>query len=240
MSIDHDEHLLTAEQVRRKDYDRSLRIWWEFMRGFNAFRGLGSTVTLFGSARFGEDHEYYDLARRMGRSLANHGYSVMTGGGPGLMEAANRGAQEVGGRSLGCNIRLPHEQYANPYVERSLEFHYFFVRKVMLLKYSSAFVVLPGGFGTLDEIFETATLIQTGKIKNFPIVVLGTQYWSDLTRFLEDTMLPAGTIDSADLSLFFSTDDPDEGTEYILKEVGKPLPRKRSRREEKKRRQLGA
>src|SRR5262245_21448532 len=156
---------LQGPQARRSELFRAIRIFIEFIRGFRALHFVGPCVTVFGSARFKEDHPYYALGREVGRALARAGFTVMTGGGPGIMEAANRGAKDVGGRSVGCNIELPEEQRPNPYLDRWITFRHFFVRKVMLVKYSYAFVALPGGFGTLDEIFETATLVQTGKIK---------------------------------------------------------------------------
>ena len=156
---------------------RAARIFCEFIRGFRTLHFVGACVTVFGSARFTENHPYYDLARQCGAELAKAGFTVMTGGGPGIMEAANRGAKETGGRSIGCNIQLPREQKPNPFVDQWITFRHFFVRKVMLVKYSYAFIALPGGFGTLDEIFETATLIQTGKIRDFPLVLMGIEYW---------------------------------------------------------------
>ncbi|HYB44324.1 MAG TPA: TIGR00730 family Rossman fold protein, partial [Candidatus Methylomirabilis sp.] len=160
---------LQGPQRRGFELARALRIFAELMRGFRSFHFLGPCVTVFGSARFGEHHPYYGLAREVGAGLARSGFTVMTGGGPGIMEAANRGAKEAGGRSVGCNIELPEEQRPNGYLDRWITFRYFFVRKLMLIKYSYAFVAMPGGFGTLDELFETATLIQTGKIRDFPI-----------------------------------------------------------------------
>jgi uncharacterized protein (TIGR00730 family) len=165
-------------------------------------------VTVFGSARFTPNHRYYDLARRVGAELAREGFATMTGGGPGLMEAANRGAQESGGCSVGCSIRLPHEDLPNPYLDIWMPFRYFFVRKVMLVKYSRGFIVLPGGFGTLDEIFETATLIQTDKIHDFPIVLMGQEFWNPMVDFLIDTMAVEGTIDRRDVDRLIRTDDP--------------------------------
>jgi uncharacterized protein (TIGR00730 family) len=182
----------------------------EFLRGFRALHFVGPCVTVFGSARFPEDHPYYALARAAGARIAHMGFTVMTGGGPGIMEAANRGARDASGRSIGANITLPHEQKPNPYVDRWVEFRYFFVRKVMLVKYSYAFVVLPGGYGTLDELFEAATLIQTGKIRNFPIVLMGKAYWEPLIKMVRDTMLAAGTISPADVDLLPITDSVDE------------------------------
>ena len=156
-------------------------------------------VTVFGSARFSEEHAYYKLARELGRKLAEAGYTIMTGGGPGIMEAANRGAKEAGGLSIGANIVLPHEQGANPYMDRFMEFDHFFVRKVMLVKYSCAFVVMPGGFGTLDEVFETITLMQTDKIQDFPVILMGVEYWGPLIDFLQKTLITHATIGEADL-----------------------------------------
>jgi hypothetical protein len=170
---------------------------------------------VFGSARFQEGHEHYELARKLGRALAEAGYAVMTGGGPGIMEAANRGATEAGGLSLGCNITLPKEQRPNPYLDRFIQFEHFFVRKVMLVKYSSAFVVLPGGFGTLDEAFEVVTLVQTGKLERFPIVAMGGEFWTDLTEFVRDTLVAYGTIDEKDLELIRRMDDVDAAVRFI-------------------------
>jgi uncharacterized protein (TIGR00730 family) len=177
-------------------------------------------VTVFGSARFHEDHRYYAVAREMGQCLGRAGFTVMTGGGPGIMEAANRGARDVGARSVGCNIILPEEQKPNPYLDLWLEFRYFFVRKVMLVKYSYAFVVLPGGFGTMDEIFECATLIQTAKIRSFPLILMGTEYWQPLRDFLVRRMIPEGTILPSDLDRILFTDSPHEAMERILSTVG--------------------
>jgi uncharacterized protein (TIGR00730 family) len=186
----------------------------ELVRGFRAFHFAGPCVTVFGSARFSQSTPHYELAREMGRRIARAGFTVMTGGGPGIMEAANRGAREVGGRSLGCNVVLPKEQKPNAYLDRWVTFQHFFVRKVMLVKYSYAFVVLPGGFGTMDEVFETATLIQTGKIRNFPIVLMGVEYWQDLRELMEK-MVAEGTIDAQDLQRLVLTDSPDEAMRVI-------------------------
>ena len=194
---------------------RAVRIFGEFIRGFRSLHFLGPCVTVFGSARFEEDHRYYLLAREVGRRIARSGFTTMTGGGPGIMEAANRGARDECGRSVGCNIILPHEQEPNPYLDKFVEFRYFFVRKVMLLKYSVAFVCMPGGFGTLDEIFETATLIQTGKIRDFPIVVMGREYWLPMLDFIRDTLVAEGTISERDLAIAHVTDDPDEAMAII-------------------------
>ncbi len=189
------------------------------MRGFRALHFVGPCVTVFGSARFKADHPYYEMARELGARLAHVGFTVMTGGGPGLMEAANRGAREAGGRSIGCNIELPTEQRPNPYLDRWITFHHFFVRKVMLVKYSYAFVALPGGFGTLDEMFEVATLVQTGKVKEFPIVLLGRDYWRPLTDFVRNRLLVEGTIDPGDAQTLFTTDSVEEAVTRIA-EVG--------------------
>ena len=165
------------------------------MRGFRKLHFVGPCVTVFGSARFTAEHHYYVLAREVGQRLARAGFTVMTGGGPGIMEAANRGAKEAGGYSVGCNIELPQEQKPNPYLDRWVTFRHFFVRKLMLVKYSYAFIAMPGGFGTLDEIFETATLIQTHKIKDFPLVLVGKEYWQPLLDFLRGRLVEAKTID---------------------------------------------
>jgi len=192
------------------------RISWEFLRVFRVLHFVGPCVTVFGSARFTEGHEYYELTRRIGSRLAELGFTVMTGGGPGLMEAANRGAKEAGGISVGCNILLPFEQKPNPYLDHWLTVRYFFVRKVALVKYSYAFVVMPGGFGTLDELFEALTLIQTKKILNFPVVVFGKQYWRHLVALLND-IARAKSISEEDLKLLLITDSVDEAMDYIIK-----------------------
>ena len=188
---------------RRRDDDlaSAVKFFLEFVKGFESFDIDGPCVTVFGSARFAEGHAHYALARALGHALAKAGYTVMTGGGPGIMEAANRGAREAGGLSIGCNIRLPQEQKPNPYVDRFIEFEHFFVRKVMLVKYSSAFVVMPGGFGTLDEAFELVTLMQTGKLERFPVVGMGGDFWTHLRDFMRETMVKEQTIDPADLDL---------------------------------------
>jgi len=205
------EHVfLQGPKTRRFEFARALRIFAELIQGFRALHFVGPCVTVFGSARFGEGHPYYEMGRAAGARLADAGFTVMTGGGPGIMEAANRGAREAGGRSIGCNIELPREQKPNPYLDRFVTFRYFFVRKVMLVKYSYAFVALPGGFGTLDEIFETATLIQTGKIPHFPLVLMGVDFWKPLLEQLRRKMVPLGTIDAADVDLISLTDSPEE------------------------------
>lgn len=206
---------LEGPQRRESEFGRVVRIGWEFIRGFRTLHFVGPCVTVFGSARFAEDHPMYQLARRTGALLARAGFTVMTGGGPGIMEAANRGARDVGGRSIGCNIQLPLEQKPNPFLDKWITFRYFFVRKVMLVKYSYAFVALPGGFGTLDEIFECATLIQTGKISNFPLVLMGKEYWQPLLDFMVNRMIATKTIDEEDYRSILVTDEPEEAVATI-------------------------
>jgi len=214
-----DEKLLAGQHERPAFLDtdtwRALRILSEFVEGFEALAGVGPAVTVFGSARTPEGTDQYELARQVGAGLAKAGFAVITGGGPGAMEAANRGAHEAGGMSIGCNIELPHEQHLNPYVDLSIEFHYFFARKTMFVKYSDAFVIMPGGYGTLDELFESLTLIQTGKVRNFPVVLLGHAYWDGLLAWMRDVQLPAGAIDENDLQLLRVTDSVDEAIGII-------------------------
>lgn len=197
------------------DMWRSFRIWRQFRKGFTKLGNVKKCVTFFGSARFSEDNEYYKLAYDTAYKIGKAGFAVMSGGGGGIMEAANRGAKDAGALSIGCNINLPVEQKPNPYQDISLNFDHFFVRKVMLLKYSQAFVLLPGGFGTMDEIFETATLMQTRKICDFPVITMGSQYWKQLGPFLDKTMLEFGTIDERDLQYLKMTDDPQEVLDII-------------------------
>jgi uncharacterized protein (TIGR00730 family) len=214
-----DERLLERPQRPEfldSDPWRALRILSEFVEGFDALAEIGPAVTVFGSARTAAGHPTYELARRVGRLLAQAGYAVITGGGPGVMEAANRGCREGGGMSVGCNIELPHEQALNPYVDLGIDFRYFFARKTMFVKYADAFVIMPGGFGTMDELFESLTLIQTGKIRHFPVILVGIDYWRGLLDWARDVMLPEGTITAADLALLKLTDDPDE----VLRLVG--------------------
>jgi uncharacterized protein (TIGR00730 family) len=206
---------LQGPQPRGAELLRAARIFVEFVRGFRALHFVGPCVTVFGSARFKEDHRYYGLARQVGRELARAGFTVMTGGGPGIMEAANRGAKEMGGRSIGCNIELPAEQRPNRYLDRWITFRHFFVRKVMLVKYSYAFIALPGGFGTLDEIFETVTLVQTGKVKEFPIVLVVRDFWEPLVEFLRTRPLAEGTIGPEDLERLTITDSPAEAARSV-------------------------
>ncbi|MCS6864357.1 MAG: TIGR00730 family Rossman fold protein [Gemmataceae bacterium] len=208
---------------RGVEFWQAFKMFRELLYGFRKLHFVGPCVTVFGSARFDEQHRFYKLAREVGRLLARSGFTVMTGGGPGIMEAANRGAKDVGGRSLGCNIVLPREQKPNPYVDSWIDFKYFFVRKVMLVKYSYAFIVLPGGFGTLDELFEVATLIQTGKVQSFPVALMGTDYWRPLIDQLR-LMVMEKTIDAADLDQLIISDNPGEVvsgiTDIALKRFG--------------------
>jgi len=194
---------------------RALRILSEFVEGFDALAGVGPAVTIFGSARSDPGSPDYELARKIARRLAESGFAIITGGGPGMMEAANRGCREGGGLSIGCNIELPHEQGLNAYVDLGIEFKYFFARKTMFVKYADAFVIMPGGFGTLDELFEALTLIQTGKIRNFPVVLVGSAYWRGMLDWMRATLLPANAISEADVELLKITDDPDEAVEMI-------------------------
>jgi len=189
---------LAGRRPREADLESAVRIFLEFLRGFESFEFEQPCVTVFGSSRFEEGHRYYGLAREVGAELARAGFAVMTGGGSGIMEAANRGAREAGGLSIGCNITLPREQKPNAYLDRFIQLDHFFVRKVMLVKYSSAFVVMPGGFGTLDEAFEIATLMQTNKIEHFPLIAVGSDFWDELIDFARDTMIREGTLSPED------------------------------------------
>ncbi len=206
--------LLEGPDRRGLELLRAVRIFFELIHGFRSLHFLGPCVTVFGSARFSEEHRYYELAREIGRRVAQAGFTVLTGGGPGIMEAANRGARDVGGLSVGCNIELPKEQAPNPYLDRWVTFRYFFVRKLMLVKYSYAFIVLPGGFGTMDEVFETVTLIQTGKIKNFPVILMGVDYWRPLRDLFEE-MIRHGTIDRTDVDRLVFTDSVEEALAVV-------------------------
>lgn len=214
----NERFFLEGPHRRRTEFLSIFRIGWEFLQGFRTFHFLGPCVTVFGSARFTEEHHYYALARAVSAELSQLGFTIMTGGGPGIMEAANRGAKDANGFSVGCNIKLPHEQEPNPYLDTFIEMHYFFVRKVMLLKYSYAFVVLPGGAGTMDELFETITLIQTAKIEQFPLVLMGKDYWQPLIVMLEK-MVKEGTISPGDMDLLCITDEVAEAKAHIEKEV---------------------
>ena len=198
---------------------RVLRIQAEFSEGFGALTEVGPTISVFGSARTHQDSPYWEMSRRIGRLIAEAGYAVMTGGGPGAMEAANRGAWEAGGTSVGLGIELPHEQGMNQWVDLGINFRYFFARKTMFVKYSSGFVVMPGGFGTMDELFEALTLVQTHKIESFPIVLVGRDYWSGLLEWIRSTMVAEGTVTSGDDLLVRVVDDPDEAVHLVLDAV---------------------
>ncbi len=219
-----DEEILESPSVRERpdalrktDPWRVLRILGEFVEGFEKLGDVVDGVTIFGSARTSPDDPYYEKAVAVARGLAEAGYPIITGGGPGIMEAANKGAVEGNGLSIGCNIELPHEQGTNQYVRRSMFFRFFFVRKTMFLKYSTAFVVFPGGFGTLDELFEALTLIQTGKVRHFPVVLVGEAYWAPLVSWLRHTVLSDRKIDAGDLNLFTVTDDPAVAVDVIIR-----------------------
>jgi uncharacterized protein (TIGR00730 family) len=219
--VTEDERLLRVDGEAARDFThtdpwRVLRIMGEFVEGFDALAGTGAAVSIFGSARVKEGDPAYTAAVETARLLAEAGFAIITGGGPGLMEAANRGARQANGRSIGCTIELPFENSANPYVDLEIRFRYFFVRKTMFVKYASAFVIFPGGFGTLDELFEALTLIQTGKVHNFPIVLYGAAYWGGLLRWARDTMLSEGKISQADLELLHICDDPAEVRDFIV------------------------
>ncbi|GGH80992.1 hypothetical protein HNQ91_005437 [Filimonas zeae] len=194
------------------------QVFWQFIKGFRNLHFAGPCVTVFGSARYKSDHKYYQAAVEFGKRIAGMGLTTMTGGGPGIMEAANKGAFENNGMSVGCNIILPHEQHANPYLHKSINIKFFFVRKVLLVKYSYAFVIMPGGFGTMDEFFETLTLVQTKTINDFPIVLYGREYYQPLMNAMED-MAKQGTISPDDMKLVLITDDMDEAIEHIAKYI---------------------
>ena len=211
-----EESLLEGHRGKLKDLGYAVHVFAEFIHGFRTFYDVGPCVTVFGSARVEESHPYYAAAVKTGRLLAETGFTVMTGGGPGIMEAANRGAKEGGGLSVGCNIKLPHEQKPNPYLDRWTDFNFFFVRKTILLKYSYAFIALPGGYGTLDEIFETLVLQQTGKLKAFPLILVGRDFWAPMIGFLKERLLRDGAIDARDLDLCFLTDSPEEAVSRVF------------------------
>ncbi len=221
---------LDGPKERRNELLFAFEVFWEFIKGFRALHFVGPCITVFGSARFKEGHPWYEKARELGRAIAATGFTTMTGGGPGLMEGANRGAWEAGGQSVGCNIVLPHEQEPNPYLHKWVNIRYFFVRKVLLHKYSYAFIVLPGGWGTMDELFETLTLSQTGIVPDFPVVLMGKEYYQPLWDFLQE-MVQHGTISPEDLNLIKFTDSVEEAMAHIqsfvqhnFKVVRKPRP----------------
>lgn len=213
-----DERLLSPPTPAEFQNDawRVFRIMGEFVEGFELLAEVSPAVTIFGSARTKPGEAQYEQAAEIGRLLGQAGYTIITGGGPGVMEAGNKGAREANALSVGLNISLPFEQHVNPYVDLAMEFHYFFARKMMLVKYSQAIVALPGGFGTMDELFESLTLIQTGKIHNYPVVLVGQAYWGGLVDWLRHTMLAEGKIASADLDLLFVTDSAAEAAEHII------------------------
>jgi uncharacterized protein (TIGR00730 family) len=213
-----DELLLrTPSDVEEEDELRLERIQAEIEMGFDALRDVEDGVSIFGSARIPPGHRWYELCRETAVCMVDHGFSVITGGGPGLMEAANRGAAEAGGLSIGLNIELPHEQETNPYVNRSLRFHYFFARKLMFVRYARAFVIFPGGFGTLDELFESLTLIQTRRIKHFPTILVDSAHWHPLLEWIDDTLEDEGMISPGDKELLVVADSPDEVCDHVLR-----------------------
>jgi uncharacterized protein (TIGR00730 family) len=219
-----DEQLLATpkpEQLLFTHTDpwRVLRIMGEFVEGFDALAEIGNAVTLFGSARVKPDEPIYQVAVDTARLLGEAGFTIITGGGPGIMEACNRGAREAGVPSVGLNIELPFEQGVNQYVDVAIEFHYFFVRKTMFVKYAQAFVIFPGGFGTLDELFEALTLIQTGKVQNFPVILFGSAYWGGMIEWMRTTMLPEGKVAKADLDLLVLCDSPTEVRDLIVRSI---------------------
>jgi uncharacterized protein (TIGR00730 family) len=209
-----DREFLSGPNRRLRDLRLLFGVARDFLRGFRRLHFVGPCITVFGSARFKEDHPHYQMARDLGAGIVQRGFTVMTGGGPGIMEAANRGAREAGGRSVGCNIKLPFEQSHNPYLDRWVTMEHFFVRKVLLLKYSYGFVIMPGGFGTMDEMFETLTLIQTKKIRNFPMVVMGLEFWKEMRSFM-DHMIEGATISPGDIDLILWTDSVEEAVEHL-------------------------
>jgi len=225
-------NFLEGPQSRWKEFKFAFSVLMEFIKGFRTLHFVGPCVTVFGSARFKEGHPDYELAREVSGKIAKLGFTIMTGGGPGIMEAANRGAREVGGRSVGCNIELPHEQSPNPYMDKWVNIKYFFVRKTLLSKYSYAFVVMPGGFGTLDEYFEAITLIQTKMVSDFPVVIMNKGFYKNIMTHIE-VMKANGTISPDDTKLFFFTDNVDEAVTYIQNNTIKKYnlqPQKRMKR----------
>lgn len=218
------EETLDSQLLRSKadplwtDMDpwRVLRIQAEFVEGFGTMADIGPAIAVFGSARLGEGTKEYAEGVEVGRLIAEQGRAVITGGGPGLMEAANKGCREAGGKSVGLGIELPHEQMLNPYLDLGVDFRYFFVRKTMFVKYSQGFVVLPGGFGTLDELFEATTLVQTHKIKSFPVALLGKDYWGGLIDWVEKTMVSKGAVNMDEVTRLHLTDTPQEAVDFVL------------------------
>jgi uncharacterized protein (TIGR00730 family) len=215
----------TWQEIKVKDSWQIFKIMSEFVDGFEKLAKIGPCVSIFGSARTPDEHKYSEMTVEIARLLADRGYGVISGGGPGIMEAANKGAYNAGGKSVGLNIELPFEQFHNKYIDRDklLEFNYFFVRKVMFMKYSQGYIVLPGGFGTMDELFEAITLIQTGKIARFPIVLVGSEYWNGLFDWIKNTMLGNKYISEEDLNLYRMVDSAEEATEHIFRFYDKYL-----------------
>ena len=211
-------HYLEGPKERHRELWFAIRVMFQFLKGFRALHFVGPCITVFGSARFKDGHEYYEKAQAVGKAIAEMGFTTMTGGGPGIMEAANRGAFEAGGKSVGCNIVLPFEQQPNPYVQKTVSIRYFFVRKVLLLKYSYAFIILPGGWGTMDELFETLTLVQTRVMHNFPVVLIGKSYFQPLMDYLH-FMEQQKTISPEDLKLVLLTDDVSEAMAHVQKYI---------------------
>lgn len=225
----HKHKYLEGPRPRLHELSFAFKVFKQFIHGFRQLHFIRPAITVFGSARFGEDHPYYKVAREFGKHIADLGFTTMTGGGPGIMEAANRGAFENGGYSIGCNIKLPFEQKPNPYVNKSITFEHFFTRKVIMVKYSYAFVILPGGFGTMDEFFEIITLVQTKTVQNFPIILYGKEFFEPLLKYMEE-MVVAGTIAKEDLHLIIVTDHIEEAMRHIQSAVQKRFgitPRKR-------------
>jgi uncharacterized protein (TIGR00730 family) len=213
-----DQRLLRVpSDIEADDEKRLDRIRKEIDAAFDAMRDVEEGVSIFGSARVAEDHPWYELTRETAACLTRHGYTVITGGGPGLMEAANRGAKEAGGESIGLNIELPHEQHVNPYVTRSIEFHYFFARKLMFVRYARAFVIMPGGFGTLDELFEALTLIQTHRIENFPVILVGAAFWDPLLEWIDRGLEDNGLISPGDKELLVVADEPHHVCKHVIR-----------------------
>ncbi len=223
-----DQILLEVPNKSQQDFTdtdpwRIFKIMGEFVDGFDDLAHIPAGVSIFGSARIKPDNKYYEAAVETGRLLAKANFAVITGGGPGIMEAGNKGAVEGGGTSIGCNIELPFEQSANPYQTISLTFNYFFVRKVMFVKYAVAFIIFPGGFGTMDELFEALTLIQTKKIRNFPVVLFGKEYWGGLETWIKGTMLESQLISPEDLNLLLVTDSPEEAVQFVVQSQQKVI-----------------
>jgi uncharacterized protein (TIGR00730 family) len=213
-----DQRLLRVPRDIEADDEKRLdRIRVEIDAAFDAMRDVEEGVSIFGSARVAEDHPWYELTRETAACLTHHGYTVITGGGPGLMEAANRGAKEAGGESIGLNIELPHEQHSNPYLTRSLDFHYFFARKLMFVRYSRAFVIMPGGFGTMDELFEALTLIQTERILHFPVILFGSDFWDPLLEWIDRALEDNGLISPGDKELLVVADKPHDVCKHVIR-----------------------